>query len=168
MKLLLCFLADTIIPYSPLQLAACIFYIYILPCVSCYCFGAIFNIFLFVYIGSWFLSLIVASCFQIKTTKLIKKNEAREREKEIRPGERERGGGAPEREGGAARGGVRRRSWLRRWEQGDFAAAGEDNLVGFGDGGRRWFWFVFSFVPLFRSFVWYIGFDLGMVTYGGL
>jgi hypothetical protein len=105
MKLLLCFLADTIIPYSPLQLAACIFYIYILPCVSCYCFGAISNIFLFVYIGSWFLSLIVASCFQIKTTKLIKKNEAREREKEIRPGERERGGGAPEREGGAARGG---------------------------------------------------------------
>jgi hypothetical protein len=53
-----------------------------------------------------------------------------------------------------------------RWERGDCAAAGGDDLVGFGDDGvRRWFCFVFSFVPLVRSsiFVWYIDFDLGMI-----
>ncbi|KAK2366168.1 hypothetical protein QL285_079580 [Trifolium repens] len=98
------FLADIIIPSSPLPLAACIFYICILPCVSCYCFGAISNFFLFVSIGSWFYSLILASVSKSKQQNWKRKNEAREREEEIRPGERERSGGAPEREGGAARG----------------------------------------------------------------
>ncbi|KAK2359281.1 hypothetical protein QL285_084667 [Trifolium repens] len=90
-------------PSSPLPLAACIFYTSILPCVSCYCSGAISNIFLFVSIGSWFYSLILASS-KSKQQNWKRKNEAREREKEIRPGERERSGGAPKRDGGAARG----------------------------------------------------------------
>jgi hypothetical protein len=86
----------------------------------------------------------IATC-PIKTNnqkaKLGKKEarSTREREGDM-AGERERGGGAPEKEGGAARG-------------------------RFGDDGRRLFWFSISFV---LQFFLYIGFDLGMVTCGGL
>jgi hypothetical protein len=77
-----------------------------------------------------------------------------EREKEIRPGERERSGGAPEREGGAAK------VILRRPERTIWSGS---TAIGDGSGLSS-----LSF-PLFRSiFVWYNGFDLGMVTYGGL